>query len=124
MNDTVFEYAHDGNDRLESVTATAVGGGGSQLTTITYEPGSDNRQTASVAGVTTTFGWDAAGRLETRTDVVDGKTFSTSFDYYANDDVREITYPTGRQVRYEVDSEHRIRASSMGSRSRRSEPDT
>jgi YD repeat-containing protein len=49
-NDTVFEYGHDDNRRLTSITATPVSGP-VQQTTIAYEPGSDHRQTTTVDGV-------------------------------------------------------------------------
>jgi uncharacterized protein RhaS with RHS repeats len=81
---------------------------GTQATTITYEPGSDQRQTITVDGVYTAYGFDSAGRVATRTDTVDGKPFQTTYGYYNTDALREITYPNGRTVRYNVDDELRI----------------
>jgi YD repeat-containing protein len=106
-NGTTFVYGHDNNDRLTQITATPAGGS-PQVTTITYEPGSDNRATTTGGGVSTTLQWDAAGRLWTRTDVVDGKSFQTQYDYYPNDDLWQITYPNGRLVRYDFDSQQRV----------------
>jgi YD repeat-containing protein len=99
---TTFTYARDGNDRVTQITA------GAQVTTITYESGSDQIASMSVGGVTSTFGLDAAGRLETRTDLVEGKSFETAYAYYPNDALYEITYPSGRRVRFDYDSELRV----------------
>jgi YD repeat-containing protein len=62
----------------------------------------------SVDGVTTGFTYDAAGRLATRTDTVDGKSFTSQFGYDANDNLQTITYPSGRQVGYEYDTQNRL----------------
>ena len=66
-NGTVFVYGYDDNRRVTQITATPA-----QVTTFTYEPGSDRRATATVDGVTTGWTYDAVGRLATRTDTVDG----------------------------------------------------
>jgi YD repeat-containing protein len=51
---TVFQYTHDTNNRLTGVTATPTSGP-AQVTTITYEPGTDQRQTATVGGASTVW---------------------------------------------------------------------
>jgi YD repeat-containing protein len=99
---TQFTYGYDANDRVISIT------GGGQVTAITYEPGSDNVRTTSVGGVATVFDYDTPGRLWKRTDTVDGKTFQTVYEYYADDALWQITYPGGRRVRYDYDSAQRV----------------
>lgn len=98
----VTSYTYDGNDRLKTITS------GGSTTTITYEAGSDNLASTTVDGVTSTFAYDDAGRLRTRTDTVDGKPFAVVFDYDGNDNVTQITYPTGRKVAYAYGPESRL----------------
>jgi YD repeat-containing protein len=99
---TVFTYTYDGNDRLKTMT------GGGQTTSITYEAGSDNRASASVGSVTTTFEYDNAGRLRKRDDVIDGQAYTRVFGYDGNDNLTSIKYPSGRDVHFEYDSENRL----------------
>jgi YD repeat-containing protein len=99
---TVFTYTYDGNDRLKTMT------GGGQTTSITYEAGSDNRASASVGSVTTTFEYDNSGRLRKRDDVIDGQAYTRVFGYDGNDNLTSIKYPSGRDVHFEYDSENRL----------------
>jgi YD repeat-containing protein len=102
---TVFNYGHDGNDRLTSIQA------GSEATTISYEPGSDNRQSLTVSGgVSTTFRYDAGGRMDRRTDTLDGKPpFVTNFTWDNNDNLWRVEYPSRRQVDYVYNEENQVR---------------
>jgi YD repeat-containing protein len=103
-NGNTFVYSHDGNDRLVGVTAN-----GASVMTTTYETGSDNRIATTSDGVSTSFGYETlTGRLASRTDVVDGKSFAAYFDYDNNDNVRTVMYPSERRVAYEYDSENRV----------------
>jgi|SoiMethySBSTD1v2_1073268.scaffolds.fasta_scaffold02328_5 YD repeat-containing protein len=99
---TVFVYEHDGNDRVTRITA------GSDVTTVSYEQGSDKRVVTTTPEATSIFSYDAGGRIQSRTDLVDGKSFTATFAYDGNDNVREITYPSGRRVGYEYDAENRV----------------
>ena len=63
-----FLYAYDANDRLATILAA------DQLTTITYEPGSDRRHSATVGSTSAVFKDDLAGRLASREDTIDGLT--------------------------------------------------
>jgi YD repeat-containing protein len=61
------------------------------------------------AGVTTTWSYDATtGRLLSRQDAVDGRTFTSTYGYNAYDDVVQVGYPrvggTGRLVSYAIDA--------------------
>ena len=99
---TLFQYAYDGNGRLTSITA------GAQATAIIYEPGSDNRALTTVDGVTSAFTYDFAGRLRSRSEIVDGRAFDVLFTYDGNDNIQEIAYPSGRRIGYLYDSENRM----------------
>jgi YD repeat-containing protein len=99
---TVTTYAYDGNDRMRTATA------GSVVTTTGYELGSDYRAWTSNGSVTATFVYDTAGRLERRQDAIDGKLFSSRFEYATDDALSAIVYPSGRRIEYARDSEGRI----------------
>ena len=106
-NGTVFVYAYDDSRRVTQITATPASGP-AQVTTFTYEPGSDRRATATVDGVTTAWTYDAVGRLAMRTDTVDGLAFTVTYAYDAQDNLASVTYPSGRQVGYAYDPLSRI----------------
>lgn len=99
---TVFVFERDGNDRVWRVTA------GTSVTTVTYQPGSDNRLRTVIDGVATDFAYDDAGRLRQRTDTVDGKPFVNEFTYDASDNLEQITYPSGRKLKYAYGAENRL----------------
>jgi YD repeat-containing protein len=101
-NGTEFIYQHDDNDRVTTITA------GTRVTTIAYEPGSDNPIETSNGAVSTTFGYDGAGRLRQRRDVVGAFVFDSGYTYDGNDQVAGITYPSGRFIEYTHDTEGRI----------------
>ena len=94
---TTFLYQHDDNDRIARITA------GSRGTSIGYEFGSDNRVSMSNGSVSTSFTYDAAGRLAHRRDVVGAYVFDSQYMYDGNDQLVAITYPSGRIVGYERD---------------------
>jgi YD repeat-containing protein len=98
----VTTYTYDGNNRLKTITA------GASLTTIEYEPGTDDRKKVVVDGVSSEFTYDDEGHVASRTDTVDGKPFRVAFRYDGNDNVVEITYPSGRKVAYAYDVENRL----------------
>jgi YD repeat-containing protein len=104
-NGTSFTYLYDDNDRLSQITAT---GGSQQVTQMTYEPGSDNRATASVGSVSAAFGYDGAGRLQSRVDAISGRSYTTTLGYDGNDNLKTLTYASGRVVQYDYDDENRI----------------
>src|SRR5262249_12032505 len=98
----VFSYQYDGNDRLEKVTS------GDRVTTIEYEPGSDNRRRTQVGPLLSVLTYDGAGRLHVRDETIDGVRFLSQFDYDANDNLSVLTYADGRRIGYGYDSENRI----------------
>jgi YD repeat-containing protein len=93
-NGTLTTYARDGNDRVEKITA------GSRETWITYEPGSDNRQSATNGAIGTMWLYDAVGRPHLRQDAIDGALFTTRFEYDGNDALTALVFPSGRRVQY------------------------
>jgi YD repeat-containing protein len=95
-----FEY--DRNSRVKKVTA------GGEVTTIAYEPGSDNRQHVVAGPADITYGYDAAGRLTAVRTVIGGELFDTRFEFDKNDNAREIVYPSRRRVRIDVDTVNRV----------------
>jgi YD repeat-containing protein len=112
-NGTTSTYGLNDNNRIHTITATQ-NGTTLQSTTISYEPGSDLRTTATVDGISTVFDYDTAGRLHRRTDTVDGKDFTVVYDYDTRDNLTEITYPSGRHVHIDPDNENRIQRVSNG----------
>jgi len=102
-NQNLYTFEYDGNDRLKKVTI------GNDVTTITYEPGSDNRWMMTAPDVLTTFLYDAAGRLKKRTDTIGGAVFDSWFTYDGNGNLETLTYPSGRRIQYIYTLENRLR---------------
>jgi len=101
-NNKGFSYEYDGNDRLNRIIA------GDRVTTIEYEPGSDNRHRTQVGPLVSVLTYDGAGRLHVRDETIDGVRFLTQFDYDANDNLSVVTYADGRRIGYAYDAENRI----------------
>ena len=110
-NNVTTTYTYDANNRIQTITA------GSRVTAFGYESGSDNQQWTSSGGIGSIdhlFTFDAAGRLASRTAFVDGKVFTTQFEYDGNDVLTAIAYPTiggfanRRTVAYDLDAERRV----------------
>jgi YD repeat-containing protein len=92
---TKFVYQHDGNDRVNQITA------GTRVTNITYELGSDNRVAITDGSVSTSFDYDAAGLRSHRRDVIGPYVFDSQYTYDRNHQVIATIYPTGRVIGYE-----------------------
>ena len=107
-NGNVFQYTYDNNDRLRQINA------GSEVTSITYEPGSDNRQLTLVGTTQSSeFLWDAAGRFAGRTDTIDALRFDTRYEYDSDDNLVAIFYPTmgatpRRRIGFAYDAGNRL----------------
>jgi YD repeat-containing protein len=110
-NNVTTTYAYDANNRVQAITA------GSRVTTFGYESGSDNRQWASSGGIGSIddlLAFDDAGRIASRTTFVDGKVFTTQFEYDGNDALIAISYPSiggfanRRGVSYDLDAQGRV----------------
>jgi YD repeat-containing protein len=59
------------------------------------------------ATTSTTYTYDTLGRLSTRQDFVTPQTYQSTYQYDANDQLSTLTYPSGRAVGYQYDSEGR-----------------
>jgi YD repeat-containing protein len=101
---TEFKYYYDLNERVERIEA------GIRISTFTYEQGSDNRETAAVDNVTSTYAYDGSGRLKRRIDSVSGEpqSYSQEFTYHDRDNLQKVTYATDREVEYSYDSANRV----------------
>ena len=99
-NQITTTFTHDGNDRVNTVTAN------SQQTVHTYEVGSDNRVSATNPSAGITWQYDAyTGRLLYRQDTIDAKIYTTWFEYDHSDNLTAIIYPSGRRVQYDLNTE-------------------
>ena len=96
-------FGYDGNNRLVSVDRP----GTAYDTTIEYDA-SDNRTLLQNTYVSSSFGFDGANRLTSRTDMVNGRAFASSYIYDGNDNRTRLAYPSGLSVTYTYDSENRI----------------
>ena len=117
-NNISTTYSYDANNRIQTIAT------GSRVTAFGYESGSDNRQWTSsgrigepsnfIGSIDHLFAFDEAGRLASRTTLLDGKVFTTQFEYDGNDVLTAISYPTiggianRRRVGYELDAARRI----------------
>lgn len=107
----VTTYSYDVLDRLSTIHyASGVD------TTLEYDGGAS--PTPAAAGELTkftdesgqtTYGYDSAGRLITKTQVTNGKTFVVSYTWgdtgSALDKLTSITYPSGNRVNYSYDAQ-------------------
>lgn len=100
---TAFTY--DPDDRLILANRP----GTASDTTFSWDA-SDNRTLLQNGYVSSSFGYDAANRLTSRTDTVNARTFTTTLTPDGNGNLQQIDYPapSGLSVRYSYDSENRI----------------
>ncbi len=100
---TVFTYEYDTNGRPDRITA------GDRVTTYRYEAGTDNRASASVDGVTTSWGYDAAGRLASRIDTISGEPqMSQGFQYDGRDNLVRADYASGGRVQFDYNAANQV----------------
>jgi YD repeat-containing protein len=116
-------YVYDGDGKL--TTITDVDG---NVTTLTYDDddrltGRDSPGAVDDLTVTydangrvnqltngqsqTTYGY-ANGRLASRTDSINGSTFTSGYQYDSDDNLSQVAYPSGRLVSYRYDAENRL----------------
>jgi YD repeat-containing protein len=105
-------YGYDGNDRLTSVD---INGTDFEHYDATFDYDSnDNRRFARNARVQSTYQFDGAGRLRSRTDTLTGGnpvqtgSATVSWDYDGRDNLTRITYPSGTVVEYGYDRANRL----------------
>lgn len=95
-------YVYDTDERLSAIE------GGDRPLTLTYEAGSNLATGGAAPGSQTIVGYDGAGRVAARSEQIEGTALTALFDYDANDRLRQITYPTGRHIRYFYDDAGRV----------------
>jgi YD repeat-containing protein len=99
---------YDGNNRLSKRDAP----GTADDLEIHYDTAGHVDQMASPTFASptarTTYGFDPAGRVSWRTDLVNGYTFNSSYTYLANDALDEMTYPTAKKAKYTYDALGRL----------------
>ena len=105
---TVFTSTYDANGRLTGIT-----GLGSDSVTMGYDA-SDNRTSLSNGTVASTFAYDAANRVTSRSDVIGGATFTTGYTYDGRGNLTRVTYPSGRMINYAYDAGNRVTQVSDG----------
>ncbi len=98
---TVFHY--DTSNRLEQIDPP----GTEDDVTVTFHPTYGRPSGQTTASVTTAWGYDAAGRLNARSDTVNGQTFTSTYTLDTSDNLSTITYPSGRVVTYHYDTANR-----------------
>jgi YD repeat-containing protein len=104
QNSQTTSYTYDDNDRLTFINHP---GSTTDDVTIAYDA-SDNRTQVSNGFVASTMHYDAVNRLLDRIDVIDGRSFTTTYTYYPNDNLQTIVYPSGQTAAYTYDAESRI----------------
>ena len=97
-------YNYDGDHRLRQVVGPT--GSGDDLS-FDYDA-LGNRKRATSSAMDSFFTFDAANLLRVREDHIDGQVFFTRFDYDARNNLKVLTYPSGRTVRYDYDSADRV----------------
>ena len=95
----VFTLTYDGNNRLTDRNAP---GSESDLS-ITYD-GMGRVTAQEIPSSRTTYTFDGAGRLASRTDTYTGITWQSEYAYDTLDRLTALTYPSGRVVGYSYDS--------------------
>ncbi len=105
---TTYTFYYDANGRLSR--STAAGPAGFRETTIGYESGTDNRSSATIAGVDTQFRYDDSGRLRSRKDTVNGRAYTQTYSYDRRDNLQRIDYGGGskRSVEFRYDDANRV----------------
>jgi YD repeat-containing protein len=97
---------YDADGRPVSVNAP----GTDEDVATTYD-GDGNVASVTNGTVHSTFTYDTAHRLTSRTDVINGRTFAQTYTYDALDNLTSVAYPlSGRTVFYDYDAQSRLTA--------------
>ncbi|HEX5683819.1 MAG TPA: RHS repeat-associated core domain-containing protein [Ideonella sp.] len=100
-----IEYTHDA---LGRVTSRSVG---SLTETYHYDEGTYGKghlTRITDATGSTTFTYNAAGALVAQTSVIDGVSYTTTWDYDSLSRLQTLTYPTGLKLDYDWDTAGRL----------------
>ncbi|HEX4997176.1 MAG TPA: RHS repeat-associated core domain-containing protein, partial [Terriglobia bacterium] len=112
----VTEYAYDGLGRLVNKTYSGVGAGGAPAVTYAYGqsgPNAGRLTSVSTSSGTQSYTYDLLGRVISNTQTIAGAgAYTFSYDYWPNDVLKSIRYPSGKLVQYGVDSAGRVNKAS------------
>ena len=91
-------YPANSSENVAYTYDSTAGGnyGVGRLTGVTHEGGS------------ITYDYDARGNVTQEVRTINGVGYAVAYDYDANDQIAQITYPSGRQVSYVRDAHNRI----------------
>jgi RHS repeat-associated protein len=110
----VATYSYDELNRVTAV-AYSVGGTTDQSISFTYDSGTNGKghlTGASDANHSLSWGFDALGRITSKSQTVGGITKSLSYAYTVGD-LTSLTTPSGQQVTYGYDSNHQVTSISV-----------
>src|SRR5205823_14645016 len=79
--------------------------------TYAYYPGADLKSITSSAATRVYSDYDGLGRFASETQTVGGNTseYVFGYTYWLNDAIREVSYPSGRTLKYDLDDAGRIK---------------
>jgi RHS repeat-associated protein len=100
-----IEYTHDALGRMTSRSV------GSLTETFHYDEGTYGKghlTRITDATGSTTFTYNAAGALVAQTSVIDGVSYTTTWDYDLQGRLQVLTYPTGLKLDYDWDTAGRL----------------
>lgn len=95
-------YVYDDLNRLDYILD-----GGTTIADYAYDL-DDNTRLISNDTVESTMVYDPVNRLSSRTDVIGGKIYATTYKYNPLDNLRQISYPSGRVVSYVINSINQV----------------
>lgn len=101
--DRVTEHNRPEGSSVYTYYGSGLGGSTNQLEKI-----------VTYGGVEESYTYDGVGRVLTRTDKVDNEVLTTSYTYNNFDDVTEVIYPSGLQLKYDYDNKGYLRQISNG----------
>ena len=99
----VTTFTYDAHNRLTAADAP----GTADDVTLVYD-GYGRLTNQNTPTVSTTMDYDAISRPATRTDRVNGAAFQSAYGYDYNDNLTQLTYPSGRAITYEYDISNRL----------------
>ena len=94
-------YSYDVLDRLTAVSS----GSGS----INYDyDDADQRTSMSSPSASMIYAYDGANRLLTKSESIAGRSYGTAYEYDGNDNITEVSYPSGRVVGYGYNANNQV----------------
>jgi len=94
-------YAYDKLNRLAQIRFS------NETQSFGYD-NADNRISISSSAASISYTYDSANRLTQKSETIAGKTYKTGYDYDGNDNVTQLTYPSGMKIASAYDSNNRL----------------